>query len=516
MIIVIFIVTLIAYLAIGTIASKRAAGLDDYFVAGRNAGQLLVLGTFAASWVSATGIVGYTGASYKNGPGTVIMWGAVPGFMLAVLFIVSKLYRTESWTMFDYFEKRYCDKRLALIAVFAMFFGMFPYLLSQVMGSANILAGITGIDYKIMVLVACVVFTILTLTGGATSVTVTDTTMLIIIIFVSIFCFPFAIKGFGGWDAIMTAQITEAPERFHWTGAALTPISAISTNLVWMCGMFAGPHQGSRILIAKDERTAMGGVILATTFGVIIIWSLHNMTAGLWTQVKDLPQDQATVYLFTHMKPAVPGAIGISALFAAALSTATTMLLTLATGVGKDVYKRLNPDAPNEKMLKITKVAVVAFAVVTFLFAFFSVSAVSQWGEAGSSMFGCAYFAPLIFGLNWKKANRQGAYASMIGGGGLFLILWIGQKFFGMGALPFGLTPVLLGLIVSIVLMLVVSAATKSTPEQDAFWESIQVPKKGAFHESTNMKFKLACCFAVAIGVIMIICAFTIIPSYPV
>ncbi len=105
--------TIILYLIIGYYASKRAKGLDDYYIAGRNAGPLFVLGTFAASWLSATGVVGYSGASYANGIGTVVMWGGIPGFMMAVLFIVPKLYRSNSWTMFDFFANRWDDKQIA-------------------------------------------------------------------------------------------------------------------------------------------------------------------------------------------------------------------------------------------------------------------------------------------------------------------------------------------------------------------------------------------------------------------
>ena len=512
MVITIFIGTIIAYLIIGYYASKRAKGLDDYYIAGRNANALFVLGTFAASWLSATGVVGYSGASYVNGIGTVIMWGGIPGFMLAVLCIVPKLYRSNSWTMFDFFAKRWNDEKLAFISVFLMFFGMFPYLLSQVMGSANILAGVTGIDYQTMILIVCVVFAALTLSGGAWSVTVTDTSMMFIIFFAFFFLCPFVIAYEGGWDTIMTGQMMTNPERFKWTGAGLTAAGAISINLIWMCGLIAGPHQGSRILIAKDERTAMSGVILANTFGTLFVWVMHTMAHGLFSFKQGISPNQATVTMFLSLPYEALGALGISALFAAALSTATTMLLTLAMGVGKDVVKRMNPDLSDEKMLKITKISVIGFAVLVGLFAYFSASAVAAWGEAGSAVFACAYFPLLIFGLNWKHATRQGAYAGLLGGGGIFLTLWIGWKFFGW-QLPFGFQPVMFGLVGALLLMFVVSLITKADPKDVAFYESLQTPPKNAFNPKTDGSFKFYCALAVIVGICFWIAAFTILPG---
>lgn len=512
MIIGLFFGTIVAYLFIGYYASKRAKGLDDYYIAGRNAGPMFVLGTFAASWLSATGVVGYAGASYTSGIGTVIMWGGIPGFMLAVLCIVTKLYRSNSWTMFDFFANRWNDKKLAYISVFLMFFGLFPYLLSQVMGSANILAGVTGIDYKSMILIVCVVFAALTLSGGAWSVTVTDTSMLFIIFFAFFFLCPFVISYEGGWNAIMAGQMLTNPERFKWTGAALTATGAISINLIWMCGLIAGPHQGSRILIAKDERTALSGVILANTLGTIFVWVMHTMSHGLFSHIKGIKPDQVTVTMFLSLPQEILGALGISALFAAALSTATTMLLTLAMGVGKDVVKRLNPDLSDASMLRITKYSVVGFAVLVGLFAYFSVSAVATWGEAGSAVFACAYFPLLIFGLNWKRATREGAYAALLGGGGIFLVLWIGWKFAGW-KMPFGFQPVLFGLIAGLLLMFVVSLMTKPDPKDIAFYESLQTPPKNAFNPATDKSFRYCCAFAVIVGLLFWLAAFTILPG---
>lgn len=519
MIIAIFFVTIAAYLSIGYVASRRSKHLDDYYIAGRQAGPIFVMGTFAATWVSAVGILGYPGASYAGGLGAVVMWGAFPGFVIAALFIAPKLYRSGSWTLFDLFAKRWNDQKLAILAVIFMFFGMFPYLLSQVMGGATILSGLTGINYSTMVIISCIVFCVLTLIGGAWSVTVTDTAMLMVILFVAFVLLPFGVSFEGGWNTIMSGQFAVAPERFQWTGAILTPGMAISTIFIWMCGMFAAPHQSSRILIAKDEKTAIKGMILAITLGMVAVWSLHIMGHGLWSLTKDVkPADQALIYLFKNIPQTPLGALGISALFAAALSTTTTMLLTLAMGAGKDLYKRLKPETTDEAVLKITKWAVVGFTVLVFFAAYSQTAALAKYGELGSSIFACVYFPPLIAGLNWRRVTRPAVYASMIVGAIVCIVLWIAWRIMAM-PLILGLQPVIYGIVTAFIALITVSLLTTPTAKEIEEYERLQKPavrpalaQTAATAEKPD-NFKYFCVYAVVVGLLFIFGGMLIFPS---
>lgn len=522
---IVFFACIIGYLLIGYIASKKTKGLDDYYVTGRNANALFVMGTFAATWVSALGILAYPGMSYTGGIGAIVVWGAFPGFVLATLFIVPKLYRSGSWTIFDFLSNRWNDHRLGILAVVFMFFGMFPYLLSQVMGAGTILSGLTGIDYKMMILIACITFSLITLLGGAWSVTVTDTSMILIIIFVAFATLPFTIKLEGGLEAIMAGQYAVAPERFGWYASNSNAKMAISTVLIWTCGMFAAPHQASRILIAKDEKTAMKGVMLAVIFGLCIVWSLHTQAHGLWSVNPGLKNgNEALIYLFMNIPAKAIGALGISALFAAALSTTTTMLLTLAMGVGKDFIKRIKPDTDDKKVLSITKMSVIGWTVIVFIAAWFNAAEMAKWGELGSSMFAVVYFPALIMGLNWKRVTRKAVYASMILGGAVNLGLWIAWRLYNQ-PLIWGMQPIAYGLVTAILVMVVVSLMDQPTDHEIATYEKLQKKAEviapssvassqgAATAEAKPDNFKYYCIASVVVGLIWIIGGLVILPS---
>ena len=59
-------VSLIIYIAVGNYAGRRVKKLDDYFVAGRRAPTLLIVGTLVASVLSTNIFLGETGFVYEG------------------------------------------------------------------------------------------------------------------------------------------------------------------------------------------------------------------------------------------------------------------------------------------------------------------------------------------------------------------------------------------------------------------------------------------------------------------
>jgi sodium/pantothenate symporter len=65
-------VSLAVYLAVGTYVGRKVKRLDDYFVAGRQAPTLLIVGTLVASLLSTTAFLGEVGMAY-SGYGALIL-----------------------------------------------------------------------------------------------------------------------------------------------------------------------------------------------------------------------------------------------------------------------------------------------------------------------------------------------------------------------------------------------------------------------------------------------------------
>ena len=58
------VISLIVYLVVGAWAGRKVKHLDDYFVAGRQAPTILIVGTLVASLMSTNAFMGETGTAY--------------------------------------------------------------------------------------------------------------------------------------------------------------------------------------------------------------------------------------------------------------------------------------------------------------------------------------------------------------------------------------------------------------------------------------------------------------------
>jgi cation/acetate symporter len=149
---------------------------------------------------------------------------------------------------------------------------------------------------------------------------------------------------------------------------------------------------------------------------------------------------------------------------AAAMSTADGLVLAISNALSHDIYyKMINPKAETAKRLLIARILLVLIG-----FAGATIAALEIQGILGSVIWAFDFamsglFFPLVLGVWWKRANAQGAVAGMLGGlaaGTAYLIAVRSgyPGFLDITQLTFGIV----GSVVSLVLMVVVSLATKA------------------------------------------------------
>ncbi len=125
-----------------------------------------------------------------------------------------------------------------------------------------------------------------------------------------------------------------------------------------------------------------------------------------------------------------------------------------------DVYQPFRPDTAGEVLLRVSRKATFIFgAVATVVAAYVSAHPVPlisliagvAWGGMASTL-----FAPLFFGLFWRRATRQGALASAVGGL-TFSIAALALKRAGLMTIH----EIYPGVIASLTLIVAVSLATR-------------------------------------------------------
>jgi len=149
---------------------------------------------------------------------------------------------------------------------------------------------------------------------------------------------------------------------------------------------------------------------------------------------------------------------------AAAMSTADGLLLAIANALSHDLYyKIIDPKADTHHRLVVARILLICIGVLAALIASLQLTGILG-AVAWAFCFACSgLFFPLVLGIWWKRATREGAIAGMIGGflaGSMYLYLvrFAGMDpWFGIDHLRFGI----IGMPVSLVAMVVVSLATE-------------------------------------------------------
>ena len=164
---------------------------------------------------------------------------------------------------------------------------------------------------------------------------------------------------------------------------------------------------------------------------------------------------------------------------AAAMSTADGLLLAIANALSHDLYyKIIDPKADTRIRLIVARVLLLGIGAAGAAVASLQLTGILG-AVAWAFCFACSgLFFPLVLGVWWKRANKQGAIAGMICGfvaGSLYLYLvrtgmdpWL-----GIDHLRFGM----IGMPVSLIAMVVVSLATEAPDaETQAMVDEVRVP----------------------------------------
>jgi cation/acetate symporter len=149
---------------------------------------------------------------------------------------------------------------------------------------------------------------------------------------------------------------------------------------------------------------------------------------------------------------------------AAAMSTADGLLLAIANALSHDLYyKIIDPKADTKTRLVVARILLVVVGAAGAWTAAQGLTGILGAVAWAFCFANSGLFFPLALGVWWKRANRAGAIAGMVGGFGagdwyLYMVKFGGMTpWLGLDGLRFGM----IGMPVSLILMVVVSLATE-------------------------------------------------------
>jgi len=169
------------------------------------------------------------------------------------------------------------------------------------------------------------------------------------------------------------------------------------------------------------------------------------------------------------------------------MSTADGLLLAIANALSHDLYyKIIDPKVDTAKRLMVARILLLVIGALGAYVASMKLTGILGAVAWAFCFANSGLFFPLVLGVWWKRANRAGAIAGMIGGFGvgawyLYQVQNGMAPWYGIDGLRFGM----IGMPVSLFLMVVVSLMTKE-PDQEIqdMVDSIRTPKGKTYVES--------------------------------
>lgn len=504
-------ITLVLYVAIGFLISRKVKSADDYFVAGRNAPTLLITGSLVASFIGVGLFMGDVGESYSGFFAPIIVAVGVlsVGYIVGSIFFGRYLRRSEANTIPEYFGKRFDSKALKMLASITGSFIMIVYSLSCVQGIGTLMSMVTGLSYNACIIISVVVFTFITISSGAKGVLITDTIMYALFSVAAIIGAIFVASKAGGWTSTVSEMANYAPiegilsgsgnlDYFYPTGAE-NMIWAVGYGIAWMAVLMVAPWQSSRYLMAKSEHTVIRSGVIASA-SVFIIEFLMCM-AGVFIQKINPGMESAShalIWASMNVMPSILGVVVLSGVLASAISSATTFLSLVSSNVVKDIAK-VNGE---KKQLLYGKIISLIIAAIILVLCILNPPQIFWITYLGATIVACSWLPVSIASVWSKRVTKVGAFASMLSGFIVSTVMKLVTVAKGI-TLPIYFDPFFVGIAVSIIALIVGSLCTKVTEKEVEERAKLFVPPEENNDAKTVRTTKLFVLSTIVLGVVI-------------
>ena len=539
---VLVMITFMIYLYIGW--RSRVKDSQGFFVADRGIPAVANGAATAADWMSAASFISMAGLiSVLGYDGSIYLMGWTGGYVLLALLLAPYLRKFGKYTVPDFVGDRYYSNIARLVAVVAAIFVSLTYVAGQMRGVGIVFSRFLQVDINVGVGIGMVIVAFFAILGGMKGITWTQVAqygVLIVAYLIPAIAIAWILTGnpipqvaFTFSDIVPKlnqVQLDLGFAEYTQPFANKPMLDVFMITVALMVGTAGLPHVIVRFYTLPNVRAARYSAgwallfiaLLYTTAPAVaafarynLIDNLHNQkieevrqldwvnkweTTGLLTfedkngndrieltpveDTNEIAIDRDIIVLSTpEVAKLAPWVIALVAAggLAAALSTASGLLLVISSSVAHDVYYRIiNPDASESQRVFVGRI-MVGFAIA--IAGFFGINPPGFVAQVVAFAFGLAaasFFPVILLGIFDKRANREGAIAGMVTGL-LFTSAYIlGVKFYGMAPWCFGISAEgigAVGMVLNVIVTLVVSRLTPPPPASvQALVEALRAP----------------------------------------
>ncbi len=372
-----------------------------------------------ATWFGSETVFGASSQFLKGGLYAVIEdpFGAALCLLLFGLFFARKLYNMNLLTLGDFFKVRF-GKRTELVASVFIAVPYVGYIAAQVVAMGLIINVVTGLEVWQGVIISAFVVTLYTYIGGMWAISVTDFIQSIIIV-VGLLALAYVLSAKAGGVMVVLREVPEENLRFLPSFSAKEIITYIAAWSVLGLGSLPAQDVFQRSMSSNSATTAVRSCYIAAALYLTV--AMIPLFISLCT--RHLYPDQiagdtqlALPNMVIQHTGIVIQVLFFGSLLSAIMSTTSSSLLAPAAIFSENLVRPLLKKKLNDRqMLLLTRLSILLFSVIATIMATLRSNIYELVGES-SILSLVSLFAPLVFGLYWKKANSTGAVCAMLTG----------------------------------------------------------------------------------------------------
>ncbi|MBK8336588.1 MAG: sodium:solute symporter family protein [Sterolibacteriaceae bacterium] len=424
--------------AIGLYAATRVHNTKDFAIAGRHLPFYMVTATVFATWFGSETVLGIPATFLKEGLGGVVAdpFGASMCLILVGLFFAAPLYRMNLLTIGDFYRKRFgrLTEVLTTIAIVISYLGWVGAQITALGLVFNVVSGgeISKLGGMIIGSATILVYTFF---GGMWAVAITDFLQMIIIV-VGMLYIGGNVAGMAGGVGAVVSHAAAAGKFEFWPAA--NPAAILGFVAAWVTMMFGSiPQQDvfQRVTSSRTEKIAVWATVLGGSlyflFAFVPMFLAYSATLIDNELVERLIESDPQLILPTLVlehAPLFAQVMFFGALLSAIKSCASATLLAPSVTFTENILKpMLGERVSDRRMLFWMRAVTLCFTVLVTLYAINSKASIFKMVENAYQVTLVSAFVPLVCGLYWRRATRQGALMSIFFG----LSTWLALLLFG-------------------------------------------------------------------------------------
>jgi solute:Na+ symporter, SSS family len=449
---------------------KNRNTADDYFLAGRNLGWIVVGASIFASNIGSEHLVGLAGSGATSGVALahyeLHAWCLlVLGWVLVPFYVRSRVY-----TMPEFLERRFSVTArwvLSLISLVAyvltkMAVGIFAggVVFGTLLPELNVdIAGVAFNSFWVGSVLVVLLTGLYTVLGGMRAVAYTEAVQTAVLVVGSLLLTLFGLQRLGGWSELRAALDPDLfnlwkpliPAGVEGTWAPVKESGRMAwyfnTNYPWVGMLFCAPIIGlwywctdqyivQRALGAPNEREARRGTIFAAFLKLlpVFIFIIPGMIAVALARTGKVPglgmlvdQNGQTVassaqaafpLMVQHVMPAGLRGVVVAGLLAALMSSLAGAFNASSTLFTIDFYQKLRPLATQQRLVWIGRLATAVMVLIglAWIPVIQGARGLYEYLQGVQAYLAPPIFAVFFFGVFMKRLNAAGCLAALTTG----------------------------------------------------------------------------------------------------